>query len=360
MRYTPIQYSLTKEQLSKGFKFAAMDGVDDAGKEAILNNIGIGIHPNVSMSAMDEYAQMNTTATISNWIQFFQYFYPKPISMLTRAMKADQVGGAHKAGEWAQEEIVFPIIEKLGQPRLYSDGANVPYASFNPDWERRTIKRFELGCLVGRLEEERSSMMRLNSADLKHGAISQALALVMNDVYWNGFEGNTYGILNDPNLSPYLTLSTGAKGDTTFATKTFEEITTDFNGAISRLAVQLKGHFDSYSTRLLLVLPTSVMGYLNTANALGKTVKSWLKENYPNMRIEFVDNLNGADGGENVFYLMLDEELNGSFIQGQMFQNRFMLLGMSRQTKGFEEDFGCATAGAFVAQPLAIVRYTGC
>ena len=108
---------------------------------------------------------------------------------------------------------------------------------------------------------------------------------------------------------------------------------------------------------MTLVLPTAVLGSLNTPNNYGKSVREYLNETYPNMEIIAIPNLNGANASQNGFYLML-KEFNGSFVQGQFYQEMFRLVGMMRITKGFEEDFSNATAGCFVAQPLAIVRYT--
>ena len=133
----------------------------------------------------------------------------------------------------------------------------------------------------------------------------------------------------------------------------------DINLAYSTLAERLEGHLDE-NTKLKLVIPTAVQGMLNKTNSFfNKTVKTMLKETYGNIEILAVPQLNGADGGENAFYLMVDEDLNGSFIQGQFFQQKMLLLGMMRKTKGFEEDFSNATAGCFVAQPLAIYRGSG-
>lgn len=358
MKFTPISHIFSAEQLKNGF---AMDGLKDFSNEQVeqaFADSGLSIDPLVSRAAMDEYVAMNTTASISSWVQFFQFFYPSAITMATRARKAEAVGGAYKAGDWKDDEVVFPFVERIGQARVYSDAANTPFASWNTNFEKRNVVRFELGLRVGQLEEQRSAAMRMNSTDIKRKAVSEALALARNDVYFSGYTGNTFGFLNDPNLSSYVQVAQNAAADSrAWKDKTFNEIVADINVAFNKLASNLEGHLDSTDARLTLVLPTAVLGSLNTPNTYGKSVREYLNETYPNMEIIAIPNLNGANAGQNGFYLML-KEFNGSFVQGQFYQEMFRLVGMMRITKGFEEDFSNATAGCFVAQPLAIVRYT--
>lgn len=357
-RITPIESRLSAADLGK-FSMDGLDKYSDGQVETLFRKVGIGISENVSERAMDEYIAMNTEATISTWVQFLQAFYPTPIMIATKARRADRIGGSNKLGEWRDAEAVFPIVERIGKPRIYSDSANVPLASWNPSFEKRSIVAFELGLSVGKREEARAAAMRLNSASLKRSSVSEALALALNDVYFSGYQGNTYGLLNDPNLDAYVTVATGAGSDTEWSTKTFDEIVADINAGFSALAGNTGGYIDSLSARIKLVLPTKVLGALNTPNSYGMSVMEYLRKTYSNLEIIAIDNFNGANGGENVFYMILDEDLNGSFVQGQFIQDRFRLVGMQPTAKGFIEDYSNATAGCVVAQPKAIYRASG-
>ena len=84
----------------------------------------------------------------------------------------------------------------------------------------------------------------------------------------------------------------------------------------------------------------------------------------PNVRIESAPELNAANGGANVFYLHAEEFQGTSTDDGRVFTQivpaKFITIGAMQVTKGYEEDFGNATAGVMVKRPWAIVRRSGC
>lgn len=107
-----------------------------------------------------------------------------------------------------------------------------------------------------------------------------------------------------------------------------------------------------------MALPVSVMEYLNVENEFGKSVYDFIRQNYPNVRIESAVQLDGANGGANVFYLFA-EKINGKSVIRQLGVERFRLIGVEQKAKVFLEDYSNATAGVLVTQPIGIVRYTG-
>jgi hypothetical protein len=92
-------------------------------------------------------------------------------------------------------------------------------------------------------------------------------------------------------------------------------------------------------------------------------VRGWLAENYPGTRIESAPELNGANGGENVFYLYAESVGDNSSDDGrtviQVVPARFMALGVEQQTKAYVEDYTNATAGVMFKRPYAVVRRSG-
>jgi hypothetical protein len=73
--------------------------------------------------------------------------------------------------------------------------------------------------------------------------------------------------------------------------------------------------------------------------------------------------LNGANGGSNVFYLFADAVQDLSSDDGRAFAQivpaKFQVLGVQQMAKGYEEDYSNATAGIICKRPFAVVRYTG-
>lgn len=331
-----------------------------------LSNLGINANDRALREFMaysqDAAPAPITTPTASTPVQFLQHWLPDAIKVVTKARVADRLLGRDIAGSWSQEEIVAPVLEHIGQARPYGDKTNDNLAEWNTNFERRTIVRFELDMEVGILEEERAAAMRVNSPAEKRVAIAEGLAIGMNDVAFNGYNGGanrTYGLLNDPNLPNYTAVAQGASGDTKWSTKTFNEITADIKTAMSALRLRSGSNFDPYSDASVLGIADAAIDMLATVNSLGsQSVREWIAMTYPKCRIESVPQFTGANGNANVFYLFA-EEINGRKVANQYIQDTLRLLGVEKKSKGFVESYSNATAGVLVAQPVGIVRYTG-
>lgn len=305
---------------------------------------------------------MMTTPSVSTPIQLLQHWLTEVIEVVTAARDIDNIVGRTTAGNWADAEIVQTILERTGQARPYGDNTNIPLSSWNTNFERRTIVRFEEGVEVGILEEERAGRMRLSSANEKRAAAAESLAIEMNNIGFYGYNdgsNRTYGFLNDPNLPAYETAAQGASGQTTWASKTFDEILADFRTIAQKLRTQTGNLFNPNRDAWVVAMGTDVVQYLDIPNALGSmSIREWLNKTYPNLRIESAIQLNGANGGANVMYAFA-ERINGKKVVDQYVQDVFRMLGIEKKAKGFLEDYSNATAGIFFKQPIGVVRITG-
>jgi hypothetical protein len=97
----------------------------------------------------------------------------------------------------------------------------------------------------------------------------------------------------------------------------------------------------------------------------GESVQDWLDKAYPGIRIISCVQLQDAIASENGFYLFAESVDDGIstddkrvWVQGV--PAKFKLLGVSQQTKGYEEDYSNATAGAFLKRNFAVTRWYGC
>lgn len=313
------------------------------------------------VGALDEAPAAITTPSATNALQFLQYIFPEPIEIVTQARVADELLGRTFAGSWHDQEVVAPVIERIGQARPYADSANVPLASFNNNFEARSIVRMELGMQVNKLESARTSAMRIDSAAVKRASVAQALAIGANDIAFNGYNagGNrTYGILNDPSIGSYTTVATGASGDTTWISKTFLEITADIRAAVQALRVKSGANFNPERDAFTLGIAVSASEALAYTSDFGYSVREFIKENYPKCRIVYVPQFDSANGGENVFYLIADT-IGGQRVAEQYVQQEMFLVGAQPTAKGMLEDYSNATAGAFVRMGIGVVRYSG-
>ncbi len=338
--------------------------MDENTKASTLEKLGIA----VDNRTMRDYKAIYdaalpapvTTPSASTPVQFLQWINPEIVEIVTAPTDIDEIVGRTVAGSWEDEEIVQPILERLGQATPYGDHANPAQASWNLNFEKRTIVRFEQSFEVGALEEARAAKIRVNSAKEKREACATALNIERNAIGYNGYAGSTYGLLNDPNLPSYVTVATNAAGTSTkWEDKSFEEIQADILAMIAGLQNGSKNVYNPKRTKATLVVALSAEQYLNKTNSYGtKTVAEWLKENYPTIEVKSTYFFDGANGGANVAYLFADE-IAGKKTLAQYTPEVFRMLGVFNKGKTFEEFFSNATAGVMVRNPIGVYCASG-
>ena len=352
----------------RGFNFDDYSGLKVTAND--LSNFGVSMDSALMSDVqryfsvgMDAAPALQTTATITNPVQFFQYWAPEAVEYITAARKIDDIIGRDIEGSFEDEEIVTRVLERTGSAKPYTDTANIPLSSWNQNYVTRSIVRFEEGLEVGYLENMRASRMRVDTHREKAAAAAESLAIELNNVGFFGYAdgtNKTYGFLNDPNLPAYVTVAQGAGSNTTWSSKTFAEITADVITAVSALQNQLKGNFDPIKEPFTMTVSLAVVQHLNKMNSLGtKSVYTWLKETYPNIRIETAVELNTVNGGANVFYLHVDRIKGKNKTFKQSVQDVLRMIGMEKKAKVTLEDYAAATAGVICQYPLGVVRYSG-
>lgn len=343
---------------------------DEVAEYRALGVLGLGLDERSlrGMHAAMDAQVLTPTTTVANVgvpAQFLQNWLPGLVNVVFQARKIDALVGITTAGNWEDEEIIAGALEPTGLPQLYGDYTNVPLSSFNLAWARRGVVRFEQGIRVGKLEEARMARVNVNSAAEKRNSATLALDILRNRVGFYGYNGGeqrVFGFLNDPQLPAYVAVPAGAGGGTTWASKTFLEVTADIRSAMAALQSQSGDTIDPTSTPLVLAVATNASQFLAITSTYGNSVRQFLSETY-NVRIETAPELNGANGGANVFYLYPESVQDGSSDGGKVFDQivptRFQTLGVEQQAKAYIEDFTNATAGVMVKRPWAVVRRTG-
>lgn len=336
-----------------GFSMDALEQMAKAAANGKSNGYG-----------MDNLAPSITTASVAVPIQFLQNWLSGFVNVITAARKIDLLTGISTVGAWEDEEIVQGVMEQLGTSVPYTDLGNIPLSSWNVNWERRTVVRFEEGMGVGVLEEARASRIRVNSAEQKREAATLALEIQRNSVGFFGFNGGanrTYGFLNDPNLPAAIQFPAGASTSRDWSGKTFAEIQKDWRIAMTALRVNSQDTIDPGKTPITVALPTSEIDYLTVTTDQGVSVMAWIKDAYPNIRIESAPELINAVGGVSVFYAYAetvdDASTDDKRTWIQVVPAKFRLIGVEQKAKGYKEDYSNATAGVMLKRPFAVVRY---
>lgn len=341
----------------------------DAKNYKELEKLGIGFDGHTLekyTAVMDAIQGDVTTPSIATPVQFLQAWLPGFVHIITSARKIDDLVGITTVGSWEDVEVVQGVMELLGTYALYGDYTTVPLASWNNNFETRTIVSFEEGMEVGVKEQKVAARIGVDSGAEKRKAAAVNLEIIRNQVGFYGFnngDNNTYGFLNDPGLPNYFSATTGASSSTRWSTKTFNEIVADLTLMISNLREQSQDIIDPETTLITLALATSVVTYLTTPSSLGISVRNWLNTNFPKIRIVSAPELDGANGGANVGYMYAENINDTSTDDGRVFIQpvpaKFLVVGVAQQIKSYQEDYSNATAGVMCKRPWAVVRITG-
>lgn len=308
-----------------------------------------------------------TAASVVTPIQFLQMWLPGFVHVVTAARKIDNLVGITTAGSPEDEQIVQGVLESAGRARPYQDNSSLPLASWNPNFETRTVVRFEQGLEVGWLEEQRSARARIATAAEKRNASALTLEVERNRVGFYGFNNGanrTYGLLNDPAIPAYQNVPNGAGGSAAWASKTFLEITKDLRFALQSLRTNSRDVIDPEKTPITLAIATSRVDLLTTTTDFGISVRDWLRKDYPNVRIESAPELDDANGGAAVFYMYADTvsddystDDSATFVQ--VVPAKFLTVGVEKRAKTYVEAFANATAGVMCKRPFAVQRFSG-
>jgi len=364
--------SIERSHLSPRQVGAVQMTADDVADYAALSDLGINL-PNRQVRAMAAYAMDSgnqadvTQPSITTPVQFLQNWLPGFVKVITAARKIDELVGITTTGSWEDQEIVQGLLEPIGNAVPYGDYTNVPLASWNTNFVRRTVIRFEKGIKIGMLEEARAARIRISTSAEKRASAALALEIQRNLVGFYGFNGGnnlTYGFLNDPNLPAYVTVAaSGSGGSTLWSSKTFLQIVADIRVAAAQLQTQSQDTINPEDRELTLALPTNSYQYLSVTSDFGISVRDWLNKTYPKLRVISAPQLNAANGGANVFYLYAESVDDGASDDSrtwvQVVPAKFQALGVEKQAKAYEEDYANATAGVMLKRPYAVVRYSG-
>jgi len=335
-----------------------------------LYKLGISVNAEKieQLYGMDALTPTITAGSITMPAQFGQAWMPGFVETVTTVRVIDDLVGMTIIGDWADSEVIMTTLEPTGSAVDYGDNTNIPLASWNLEFARRSINVGELGFMVGVREEERAAKVKVSAAQAKRDAVSSILDIRRNQIGFVGYNSgntNTYGILNDPYIGAYVTVATNAGATSTlWVNKTFKEITGDILTAVSALLTQSGGRVDAYKDETTLAVSLAAYSRLSTTTDFGISVKQWIRDTFDGkVRVVAVPQFDAANGGANVFYLFADKVnesgTDGGRVFEQMVQTRLRTIGVERLAKGYKEDYSNATAGVICKRPYAVVRYSG-
>lgn len=367
MTPTKLGISVSGRQAAEHYKKLNQHyGTQDAAKANIGSVQDAAMLAQMGFPTIDaQPTAMQTTASITNPVQFLQTFLPGVVRIFQAPLKLEETIGYTQAGAWEDAEIVQRIMEWTGFVREYGDWQAKPTASWNLNFAKQNVVRFEIGVNVGRLEETRAARGMVSDADEKQGAAALILQQILNNVGYNGYNsGNnlTYGFLNNPNLPAYVPVADNAGATSKlWANKTWTERQSDLITMAAGLTTATQGRVDPMTTPTTLTIPVALWQYFGATNPGGfLSLKGWFEQTYQAARIVVSPNMDLAASGLNAMYWFADSVPDSGTDDGSTFRQvipaRMMSLGTEQLVGGYKTGYTCATAGTFALRPVAVYR----
>ena len=270
------------------------------------------------------------------------------------------LGKREKLLDWADEKYFTPMIERTGQTTPYSDFGMPLVSGLNANFNETGHYRFTAKYQHGNLEAAQYQKGRINYQAFLLSAVTEALAVELNNVAFNGYIKNSsnayicYGLLNNPELPNY------EAAQNTFEAMTWQNIMNFFTKAVTKLTQQTGNNINGES-KIRVVISASAFNSLKSKwTDLGISAYEKLQGLYPNMYFISAIELDKAETNQNVIYFIGESNAGGIADSTKLDYSELALAGNVVQTdNGYSQAISAGTCGALVFKPSFIVRYQG-
>lgn len=278
------------------------------------------------------------------------YIDPAVIEALVAPMKAAEVFGEAKKGDWTTATAMFALVEATGQVASYGDYSNNGNAGVNVNFPFRQSFHYQTITRYGEKELETAGLAQIDLANRLDMASVLTLNKFQNKTYLFGVSGlQNYGILNDPNLS--AAISPTAAWSTLDGAGVYADIVKLF----SKLMTQANGLIDMSTPMTLVMSPTASVNLTKT-NQYNVNVMDQLAKNFPNLKVEVIPEYK-TDAGE-VLQLIVDN-LDGQDTVSCAFTEKLRQHAVIREMSAFKQKKSQGTWGAIVYRPFLIAQMLG-
>ena len=241
--------------------------------------------------AMDAQPGLTTDPNSAVPAMLTTFIDPAIYEILFAPLKAAEVLGEERKGDWTTDTTMFPVVEHTGEVSSYDDYSENGRAGANTNWPQRQSYHFQTIMSYGDRELERAGLARINWVSEINRSGAGLLGRYSNLTYLYGVAGlANYGLVNDPNLPAALTPATKANGGVTWFTAggtpnaTANEVYNDILALYNALVVANNGLIDEDTALTLALSPGSAVA-LKFTNSFGVNTTALLKENFSKLRI---------------------------------------------------------------------------
>lgn len=306
--------------------------------------------------AMDAQSPLITTQNAGIPAYLTNYLDPELIRVLVTPMKAAQIIGEKRKGDWTTKTAQFKMAESTGEVTSYGDFSENGSTQANYQFPSRQSYLFQTMTEWGALELDEAGNAQLNYAADLNTASALALAKFQNRSYFFGIAGlQNYGLLNDPSLIAPITPATKTAGGVLWANATAAEVFEDVRATYNKLVLQTKGLVDRETAMTLALSPEMEANFTKT-NTFNVNVSDQLKKNFPNMKVETA--VQYATTGGQLMQLIVDK-VEGQEVAYAAFNEKMRAHPVIVHASSWKQKKTSGTWGAIIRYPIAIASMLG-
>lgn len=282
---------------------------------------------------------------------------PEIIRVLVTPMKAVEIVGEVKKGDWTTRTTQFPVIEATGGVTAYGDYNNGGNSGANPNWINRQSFHFQTITQWGEQELDTMGEARIDwAAQLNFSSVLNINKFANKMAFFGIANLLNYGLLNDPSLpTPIAPEANGSGGGTTWATKDGGAIYQDISDLYIQLVSQTKGLIDRDTPMTLALSPTSE-GYFTRTNQYNVNVSDQIKKNFPNMRVVTAPEYSTASGE---LMQMIVDRLDGVKTAEVAITEKLRAHPVKVGLSAFKQKKSAGGWGTIIKRPFCIAQMRG-
>jgi len=278
------------------------------------------------------------------------YVDPKVIEVLVAPMKAAEIVGESKKGDWTTLTATFIQAEPLTKVATYGDYSADGDSSANINYPQRQAYFFQTWTRWGERELEMAGAGRVDWAAQLNYSSALGLAKFLNSTYLLGVSGlQNYGLTNDPRLVAPVAAPAN------WATDVPENIYNSIVAQYKQLQLQSQGIVEQ-TDDLKLAMPPTAAGDLNRVNQYGLSAAKLLKDAFPKMEIVTVPEYDTAGGR---LVQMWAPKIEGQETATCAFTEKMRAHAIERYSSYFRQKKSAGTWGAVIFRPLAMAAQIG-
>ncbi len=300
--------------------------------------------------------QSPLVTTANSGVPFYltNFLDPELTRVITAPMKAAEIFGEAKKGDWTTDTATFPVVESTGEVSTYGDSNNNGLSGANANFETRQSYHFQTFTRWGDRELDKMGKAKIDWAAEQNVASALVLNKAGNKFYFLGVQGlDNFGLLNDPAIPAAIAPLNGA-----WSAATGLQIWGDIQNLFKQLSRQNQGNVEM-TDPLVLVMDPFTVAYLLTPmqNVYGNaTVQQMIKESFPNMVVKTAPEYATTAGN---LVQMIAPNVQGQKAGYCAFTEKMRAHAIVRDTSVTYQKKSAGTWGSVVKYPAAIAQLLG-